>query len=71
MSQVKSKFAEIPTYYDTKDVCRIVNIKQHMLYMKHGLFPVDMYYSKGLLVYVYDKAESEECYKKWCERTLE
>lgn len=71
MSQVKSKFTEKPAYYDTQDVCRIVNIKQHMLYMKHGLFPVDMYYSKGLLVYVYDKKESEKCYKKWCERTLE
>lgn len=71
MEKMKSNFANIPEYYNPSDVCKIINIKQHMLYMKHGLFPVDMYYNRGMLVYVYDKKESADCYKKWCERTLE
>lgn len=71
MNGIKSRFAECKPYYYANDVCRIVDPKQNYLYMKNGLYPVDMYCSGDVIVYVYDKKSSYECYKKWCDRTLQ
>lgn len=34
-----------PYDYSEKDVCRIVNPKQCLLYIKNGVFPIDIYTS--------------------------
>lgn len=57
--------------YDPMKCVRIVDRLQHDLYMKHGLYPVDMYYSFGKTVYVYDRDSSHDCYIKWRNRELE
>ena len=36
-----------PRPYTEKEVCRIVNPKQYNLYMKHRVFPIDIYPSIG------------------------
>lgn len=70
MSKVRSRFADANDYYSADNACRIIDPKQNRLYMKHGLYPIDMYYSGDVIVYVYDKKSSYECYQKWCDRTL-
>lgn len=56
--------------YNPSECVRIIDKKQHDLYMKHGLYPVDMYYSCGVTVYVYDKETSHDCYQKWLAHEL-
>ena len=66
-----------PRNYTTNEVCRIVNPKQSMLYIKHRLFPIDMYTSidaktgNDILVMIFDKEESQELYQAWCNHELE
>lgn len=62
--------------YNIKDVCRIINPKQQKLYIKNGVYPVDIYVSldqenKDIVVMCFDKVNSEEVYKKWCNYELE
>lgn len=71
MNQIKSRFADVKPYYTQQNACRIVDPKQYRLYMKHGLYPIDMYYSGDIIVMVFDRKESYPLYKKWCDRTLE
>lgn len=66
-----------PKDYAPSEVCRIVNPKQSMLYIKHRLFPIDMYTSidaktgNDILVMIFDKEESQELYQAWCNHELE
>ena len=66
-----------PRDYTANEVCRIVNPKQSMLYIKHRLFPIDMYTSidaktgNDILVMIFDKEESKELYQAWCNHELE
>lgn len=66
-----------PKNYAPNEVCRIVNPKQSMLYIKHRLFPIDMYTSidaktgNDILVMIFDKEESQELYQAWCNHELE
>lgn len=64
-----------PRPYTEKEVCRIVNKKQHDLYVKHKVYPIDMYSSiddKGndITVYIYLRKETKELYKAWLEYDL-
>ena len=57
-------------YYDTEDTVRIRDPKQQRLYIKHGAKVVDLFYD-DIIVYVFNKVDTFELYKKWKERTLE
>ena len=66
-----------PRNYTPNEVCRIVNPKQALLYIKHRLFPIDMYTSidaktgNDILVMIFDKDESYSLYQSWCNHELE
>lgn len=63
--------------YSPKDVVRIVNQKQVLLYAKNEVYPIDMYTSiddktnNTILVMIYLKEDTSEVYKKWCNYELE
>ncbi len=63
--------------YSPNEVCRIVNPKQYLLYIKNGLYPIDMYTSiddktgKDILVMIFDREESFPLYQAWCNYELE
>lgn len=57
--------------YDPNKSVRIVDPNQCKLYMKHGLKPLDIYYSSGVIVMVFDKKQSYPLYKKYMEHELE
>lgn len=62
--------------YAVQDVVRILNPKQQLLYIKWGLYPLDLYVSidsktgKDVLVMLFSKEESYPLYKKWCDHEL-
>lgn len=63
--------------YAIQDVVRILNPKQQLLYVKAGLYPLDLYRSidektdKDVLVMIFPKEESYPLYQKWCNHELE
>ena len=62
--------------YNLNEVCRILNPKQQMLYIKHGLYPIEMYTSidsktdNDVLVMIFLRDETTEAYIKWCNHEL-
>ena len=62
--------------YAIQDVVRILNPKQQLLYIKSGLYPLDLYVSiddktnKDVLVMLFSKKESYPLYQKWCDHEL-
>lgn len=56
--------------YETKDVVYIVNTKQAGLYIKHFVPLVDLFWSSGTLVFVFNRAESKTAYDLWCKHQL-
>ena len=65
-----------PRPYTEKEVCRIINPKQRDLYIKHRVFPIDIYPSvtddgKDINVYIFLLEDTKEVYKKWLDHTLE
>lgn len=63
--------------YLLKDVVRIVNPKQQLLYVKNEIYPIDMYTSidnktgNNIIVMIFLKEDTSEVYKKWCDHELE
>lgn len=65
-----------PRSYTEKEVCRIINPKQRDLYIKHRVFPIDIYPSvtddgKDINVYIFLLEDTKGVYKKWLDHTLE
>lgn len=62
--------------YDNKDVCRIINPKQQLLYIKNKVYPIDIYASidqkndRDIIVMIFSRKDSEEVYRKWCNYEL-
>ena len=59
--------------YETRDTVKIINTRQAMKYIKHGVFPVDFeYVSKPIegLYFIFDRDESQEVYDLWCRYEL-
>lgn len=52
-----------------KDTVKIINPKQAMLYMKHGL-KCNCYYSNEKIVYEFDKESSRKLFTLWLNREL-
>lgn len=65
-----------PRDYLASEVCRIVNPKQFMLYIKHGLLPIDIYTSvdektgDDIVVMIFDRLQSFPLYQAWCNHEL-
>ncbi len=63
--------------YLPHEVVRIVNMKQCLLYIKSGVYPIDIYASidektdNAILAMVFLKNDTTEVYKKWCNYELE
>ena len=59
-------------YYPNKCV-RLINIRQICTYLYMGLSPLDIYPSvdfktnNPVLVAIFDREESKDAYKRWCE----
>lgn len=59
--------------YCPADCVRLVNIRQLLFYMMHGVEILDFYPSKdfktgeNILVYLVDKRDSQQTYKLWKE----
>jgi hypothetical protein len=61
--------------YTTNEVCRIINPKQRDLYIKHRVFPIDIYPSiddngNDINVYIFLREETKELYQDWLNREL-
>lgn len=62
--------------YRLSDVVKIVDPKQQKLYVKHEVYPVDMftmkdYYSDNqILVMLFNKEETRDLYLKWQNHEL-
>lgn len=56
--------------YSTEDTVKIVNTRQAGLYIKNDIPPVDLFWSKNALVFVFNREESKGVYDLWCKREL-
>lgn len=60
--------------YCPNDVVRLVNVRQLLFYMRNGVEILDIYPSKDfktnddVLVFIVNKKDSQEAYKKWMMR---
>lgn len=65
-----------PRSYTLKEVCRVVDQKQKTLYIKHGVYPIDIYSSvdfdtgRDITVYVFLRSETKELYELWLKHEL-
>ena len=64
-----------PRPYTEKEVCRIINPLQQRLYIKHKVYPIDMYSSidesgKDIVVYIFLREETKDLYQKWLDYEL-
>lgn len=62
--------------YNSRDVVCIVNYMQYILYIKNGVFPIDIYQSvdmdnKDILVMVFKRSDTAQVYEKWKNYELE
>mgnify|MGYP004576934491 CR=1 FL=1 len=62
--------------YMVDEIIRIVNPKQRDLYIKHNVYPIDIYPSvdkdgKDIIVNIFLKEETQDLYQKWLDHTLE
>lgn len=61
--------------YDLSEVVRIVNPVQAKKYIKHKVYPIDLYAgvdceNKDVLIFVFLRSETEELYQLWNKREL-
>ena len=62
--------------YCPSDVVRVVNMKQTATYLLNGVEILDFYASRSfetgepIMVAIFDKKQSQEAYKKWCNFEL-
>ena len=52
------------------NLINIVNTKQAGMYIKNGVKPIDLYWGKDKLVFVFDRNETKELYDLWCKYEL-
>ena len=65
-----------PRDYNEKEVCRILNPKQWKLYIKHNVYPIDIYSSfdnngNDVIVFIFLKEETKDLYQAWLNYELE
>ena len=58
-------------YYETENTLKILNTKQAGLYLKHKVPLIDIFWSGGSLVFVFNREDTKIVYDLWCKRELE
>ena len=59
--------------YDTQDkdnYALVFNTLQALKYMEYGVPVIDMFPSRGTLVFVFDAKKAKRPHELWCERKL-
>ncbi len=61
--------------YNIRDVARVPDRKLQILYIKHGLRPIDIYVSmdndgRDIMVMLFSREESKDLYQMWLNHTL-
>lgn len=57
--------------YDTSKCVRIINPCQQAMYMKHGVYPIDIYIGyDNKMVFIFIKEETKLVYEKWLNYEL-
>lgn len=62
--------------YSLRDVVRIIDPKQQKLYIKHNIYPVDMYTTYDAeagddkLIMLFNRSETKDLYIKWKNHEL-
>lgn len=64
-----------PRNYKDNEVYRIVNQLQAKMYIKNGVYPIDLYTSidkngNDIIVYIFLRDETQEVYKAWMAHEL-
>lgn len=64
-----------PRNYSEHEVCRIVNQLQAKMYIKNGVYPIDLYTSidkngTDIIVYIFLRSDTQEVYKAWMNHEL-
>lgn len=61
-------------HYYLKDVARVIDQKQQKLYIKHDVYPIDMYttsdHGEDKLVMLFSRSESRPLYILWKNHEL-
>jgi len=52
------------------ETIEIVNTRQAGMYIKHNVKPIDIYYGRDRLVFLFNKGDTREVYDKWCRYEL-
>ena len=65
-----------PRNYNQSEVYRIINQKQAKLYIKSGVYPIDLYTSidkndNDVIVFVFLREETKDLYQAWLAHELE
>lgn len=64
------RFTDEP--YDVSKCVRIVNPAQQYKYMKHGVYPIDIYPSyDGRNVFIFYRDDTKEVFDKWVNHELD
>lgn len=74
MYMIKTHLTKVRDY-DPDEVVRIVNPKQQKLYIKHKVYPIDIYHSidgrgEDVIVCVFLREETKDLYNLWQEFKL-
>ena len=61
--------------YNIRDLARVPDRRLQMLYIKHGLRPIDIYVSmdndgRDIMVMLFHREESKDLYQMWLDHTL-
>jgi len=57
-------------YYDIEKTVKILNTKQAGLYINAKIPLIDIFWSGGSLVFVFNKEDTNEVYDLWCKHEL-
>lgn len=66
--QTKSNVTKL--CYDAAKMVYILNPKQAALYLKNNAVLYDLFENRGSLVFVFDRNETTELYRAWCDHRL-
>jgi hypothetical protein len=75
MEKIKTRLK--PTDYFYNEVVSIKNPKQYLLYIKNGVYPIDIYTSideetnNSILVMIFLKKDTTDVFRRWMNYELE
>lgn len=70
MRKIKIYSEQFGYMYEAEETIPIVNTKQAGLYIKHNIKLIDIYWSNGVLCYVFNRKDTREAYDLWLKHEL-